>query len=295
MTQPITSMEDEEGNSITIGLPETAEPATDEEEISQPEPSTEEAPSPEEDESKYFIRMDRRKLSQELTRLYQEDPETANVIFSHAGRKTAERYQARMEELEVQRQAAVRELERREILALPDEEIEKRFGSDPAFARKYTEIVHANPQEAAVQLEINQYRRSINDAVFGAIDYGLPEQEAQSIYQAIGAGYFDRDTTGRQLSLPESLAYIQKAVLTVINDTKRTATPPPPKAAEPQAALPKSNPALTGPGPDTSSTGSVGARPSASSLTAYQRALRSGGKLPSVEEIDAITAQLLKE
>jgi len=278
-------MEDVDGNPIEIGLPpedsvldaDAPEPVVDSEPELQPVET--------EDEAKNFIKLDKREIAKELARLAKEDPEAANTLFSHAGRKTADRYQSRIEELEIQAREAKRELRAKEISEMPDEEIEHKFATDPAFAKEYAEVVHRNPNAAVQEIEARRMGHMLNDTIFGAVDYGLPADRAAAINQALLDGVFDKTSDGRPLTPTESIMYIQQVVLREISNAK--ASVPEPVTAKPSA--------LSGAGPDTSTTGIVRSQVGGSSLKDYERILKSGNNLPSSEEIDRITAQFLEE
>ncbi len=292
MTQPIPSVTDELGGSIQIELapdePEqtVSEPTTPDVEtpttpVSEP---VQETPVPVLDDESNFIKLDKRSIAQEIARLKKEDPETANSLFSIAGRHTAETYQAQLEEERFQRQELQKEMRRREILALSDEEIESKFASDSVFALEYAEAVHRDPNAAARVLEDRRNGRALLNTIYSAVDYGLPDEKAQEIHKALSEGAFDVDKNGKIHTLVEVQSLVQAVILKTINETKVAAATTP---AAPVAEPPKANPALNGSGPDTSTTGIVKSKVGASSLDSYHQALAEDRYVPP-EEIDRL-------
>lgn len=233
------------------------------------------------DEDKDYLKLDRKSLAQEITRLEREDPEFANVLNSIVGNKAKRKYQPQIEELNANLESTKRELRRREILAMEDKEIDDKFASDPTFAKEYADIVHRDPDVERARIDLRWQVHEFNEIMASALDYGLSEDKAKEFVQSVGTGKYDRDEDGHQIPWTKGLMKLQREINDTILNQKLSVKPPP----EPQA-----NPELTKPGPDTSATGVRGTRRD-TSIEGYQKTLRGGGDMPSSEEVDRITAK----
>ena len=219
-----------------------------------------EVPTPAADE---FIQIRRQDLHKEISRLEREDKDFANAFNTAVGRKAARQYQARLEELEAERESTQKVFRRAELLALPADEVNRRFKSDPAFAKEYSELVHYDPQEAAAIIADIRTRADVDNILFLGVENGLPEARVEEYREAVKSGKYD--STGSRAA---ALLALQRDVLeeasrgtapaiTAPVEAAPVATPPAPVAQTPPASPP--NPALTS-GPDMSPAGSPSPR-----------------------------------
>ena len=247
----------------------------------RPESSIPETPeSTPSDEEVHFIKLDRRNLQQEIARLEKEDPEFANTFNSYIGNKAKRKYQPQIDELHAQLEANRSELRRREILAMEDKDIDERFANDPAFAKEYAEIVHRDPNIEASITDKRRMNNALSEVMIFASD-NLPEEKVKEFTKAVAEGKYDRDEDGKQFdSWVPGIMKLQRDINSTILDYRR------PTSLKVDA---DPNPALTKPGPDTSSASVRNTRRD-TSIEEYQKALRDGKTLPS-DEIDRITAK----
>jgi len=247
----------------------------------RPESSIPETPeSTPSDEEVHFIKLDRRNLQQEIARLEKEDSEFANVYNSSIGIKAKRKYQPQIDDLQAQLEANRFELRKREILSMKAEDIDERYANDHVFAREYTEIIHQDPNAEAVLADRRRMNNALSEVMISATE-SLPEEKVKEFAKAVAEGKYDRDEDGKQFdSWVPGIMKLQRDINSTILDYRR------PTSLKVDA---DPNPALTKPGPDTSSASVRNTRRD-TSIEEYQKALRDGKTLPS-DEIDRITAK----
>ena len=295
-----TMISDENLGDIQIGYAEsTPESQGDGEttpttpvETSAPVASPETPPEP----PKPVITIDKTNLSKELLRLEKEDPEFANQFNINVGNKAARKYKPIIDNLTAERDAAVNELRRREMLALPDNEKAEKFANDPAWATEYARLVHTKPEEVVAQRRMVMEREQINTTLLDTFEEartaGLDDAHVTAVMEEVKSGKFDRDADGNILNPYISIARIQKALTDRLLESVRSTNTPVLATPKQEPVAPTPNQALIAPGPDTSVTGTVRAGGSRDPVSDYQRVLREG-KTMSSEEIDKITAKYL--
>jgi hypothetical protein len=210
------------------------------------------------DESEYFIKLDKRSLQQDIARLEREDREFANTLNTLIGRKAASKWQPEVQIRENTIKDLRMQIRKAEILALPAEEIEQKFAADPAFAREYAEVVHAQP---SVPDETPNIVRALNDSFDWARDNGVPEEVVASYIEKVKSAQYEPEggqhwSTAVNRLNRDLFAELTKAKAPVVA-APVAATPPPP------APAPKVNNELAKGGPDLSH----GASPAATKVT----------------------------
>lgn len=307
----VTTMSDPEYGDISIGYaePEVTESSSELETptpapapkapVAEVEPpATPPAPEP----TKQIVIDKSKGLREEIRRLEREDPEFANQYNIHVGDKAARKYKPLIDSLTAERDAARNELRRREMLAIPDAEKARLFETDPKWAKEYAELVHMKPEDTINNLRVQQERQSVEqrivDTFRSAIDRGLPQEQINAVAADVQAGKFDRDEDGNILHPLVALANIQQVFTDRLLAHARTAVVNTPAAAQSapvseEPVAPPTNPLLTQPGPDTSTAGVMRASGHRDPLVDYQKALDKGGKMPSSDEIDKMTARYL--
>lgn len=172
-------------------------------ETTTPEETIEEVPASQEDESQYFITIDRRKLDDELNRILAEDSEFRNIYNRSVGNNAARKYQPQIRERDEQIELYRKLLRREEYSKLTQEEVNDRFKSDPQFARDYSEVVHFQgtepdpvSQQQAISARVIDGLRTIVTAGARA---GLTQEDIAEIDASLRAGKYDTDETGQNL------------------------------------------------------------------------------------------------
>lgn len=295
-----TMISDENLGDIQIGYAESTPENQGDGETTSSTPVETPAPvaSPETppEPPKAVITIDKTNLSKELLRLEKEDPEFANQFNINVGNKAARKYKPIIDNLTAERDAAVNELRRREMIALPDAEKAEKFANDPAWATEYARLVHTKPETLVAQRRAEAEKESINNALTDtfseARSMGLDEEHVAAVINEVRSGKFDRDADGNILNPYISIARIQKALTDRLLESVRSTNTPVLTTPKQEPVAPPPNQALIAPGPDTSVTGTVRAGGSRDSVSDYQRVLREGKNM-SAEEIDKITAKYL--
>ena len=212
----------------------------------EPAPSPPQTP-PSEDESN-FLRLDRRSLHQEISRLEREDKEFANAFNISVGNKAKLKYQPTIEEWKIRAEAAEQALRHSQIQSLPKEEQERRIAYDPQFAREWAEALHSQPRDVEQAIEDLRIKSAVENLYDQARSLGLSETTLKSYQDKVTNGSYDDPghwTTGflrLQSELMGELAGIQ-----VSKSPSGSATIPATNPAGPGA-----NPKLAAPGPDNS-------------------------------------------
>lgn len=211
------------------------------------------------DSENAVITLSRRELHKEIERLQREDPDFSNAFNTLVGRKAAARYRPQLEELNARNRILERTARAAEIRAMPNEEIERRYQSDPQFAREYTEIVHGSTNAGQAELEAAQMATVFAELVDDAMGAGLSQSQVEKYTEAVRQGAYDKDEEGRPYAhWAYSLARLQREMM---KEATRSAPTLPAQADRPSESSGGSNPNLNTPGPDTNVGRS--ARPSA--------------------------------
>lgn len=225
--------------------------------------------SSDDDEEQYYIRLDTRKLPEELTRIRQEKPDVANTIFTVAGQRTAERYQNEIKLRDLELEEARRERRLANYTRMTDAEINKRYTEDSAFARQYTEDTHADPAEMEARRAFIAFESEVRNLTHKAANRGLPEHKIEEFMTALGAGKYDKDERGQPYqSYGQVLARMNDDLTDELLNTHRNQANSEERessGSRAEVAPPSSgNPTLTSGGPSASASntrGSVGKKP----------------------------------
>lgn len=265
----------------------------DPEPVTTPEPVVESTPPVAEDETQ-FIKISRASLHQDLRRLIDEDADLRNAVNTYGGRKAKREWEAKLREIEVERDAVRLELEKRQIKEMDPEEVERRFRDEPAFARKYAETIHAQAPDVAVIREAQGWIDAAED-VFESAEAVLPAGRLDQYRVALGMqpqtqeglrfvscpvhqtndhGFFDHDDAGVMLTPQRAFARFQSALGSDTLKARQSAAPrpqpapvaqvaPAPAALVATAIAPapaRANPRLAEASPDLSAGSSVGSK-----------------------------------
>ena len=277
-----------------VVLDDTAESVvSDPETVTTPEPVVEPTPPVAEDENQ-FIKISRASLHQDLRRLIDEDADLRNAVNTYGGRKAKREWEAKLKEIEVERDAIRLELEKRQIKEMDTEEVERRFREEPAFAKKYAETIHAQAPDVAVVREAQGWIDAAED-VFESAEAVLPAGRLDQYRVALGMqpltqegmrfvscpvhqtndhGFFDHDEAGNILTPQRAFARFQSALGSDALKARQAAAPRPapapvaqvapvpaaPVATAPAPAVARANPRLAEASPDMSAGSSVGSK-----------------------------------
>ena len=271
----------------------------DEEELGNENPSEESPKAGDVDQD--VISFRRSDFTQEVRRWQREHPDIANQINSLVGDKAKIKYEPQLEELREHNRVLAREIRRREILAMPEEALTKKYNEDVAFRHEYADLVDADPRQIEAEMATRAQWRSIKNAIdvslSDAVDDGLPQEEAQKILEDIRTGKYDRDESGNILDGVQSLALIERATRKALIQSARSsvgnAASEDPKSESKSPAAPAGNPNLSKIKSDVSTAGKVPTKTGDTSISDYQRLLKEGKTLSS-DEIDRLTARYLQ-
>ena len=194
-------------------------PAQDEPVETQPTATTEES-TPTDDG---FIRLDRKQLGKELSRLQRDDPEFANVLNSLVGQKARAKYQPRVDELSRELDAYRYREQATKFQGLTAEDLGNRVQTDPAFAREYSTF-RQTPQPGS-DSEIVYYRAQVENLMDNALSLGLDSARIESFRQEITAGKYDKDSSGQLLGLGEAYGMMQRDLMNEIAMANKPAAP----------------------------------------------------------------------
>ena len=233
----------QESSSLPPGMPETepktAAELTDTEQASLAGTSEETIVQTAEtvipDEEQHYVRIDKRNLAKEIDRLMSEDKDFAQVFSSKVGNKAARQYKPQIDELtrtaaEAQKNAFIYWAK-----ALPEDERNQRFQSDPNFAKAYTElIIHTNPQAAAAENEQARRNKIVNTILFNAQDKGVSEDRIKQFIADIPVKY----NAG---SFEEALDAFNRDITDAIVEARMSSYQPPVQQAAVQTETPAAN------------------------------------------------------
>lgn len=208
------------------------------EETPSPAPETPIEATPEGDD---FIRISRKELAKEIDRLQSEDDEFARIWSSKMGDAAKKRYQPQIDQREERISALQKELRRRDILGMSQEEIEKQFESDKNFALEYAELVHSEPYKPAEEPVdetpiITQSWVAMRDK---ALSMGLPRATWDEIERKTVEGEYTKSEGEHWTSI------LQTVQFTITEELLKSG-----KSPDPATTV---NPRLAAKGPDSSS------------------------------------------
>ena len=226
-----------------------------------------------EDEEQYFIRLDKRKWAEELSRLEREDPQGFGQAFhSRIGSRAAERHLPKIREMEVELENERRTRRHLELASMSKEEVESQYASDQRFAQEWTEFIHSNPEELEARREFVRAQNRVESLFARARSRGVPEDTLDGLKRDLAGGRFDKDEDGRPVTWKDGgFDLFQEAltdsILSTIQqrpsqqDDEEEEAPSAPPARRAQASRPAGNPVLTQGGPDnTPASGGISRR-----------------------------------
>lgn len=168
-----------------------------------------------------YIHLRADQLHAEIARLERENEDFARLFNTRIGDKAAKKYQPQLEERDRKIEDLNRELRRRDILSMDEEEIETKFASDPEFAREYAELVHYQPPTQD-QTDETTIITAVNEAFDWARSQGLDDDAIARIQQKAANEEYDREG--------ESWVYsLQRMQQDLAQELFRKQTPTPPR------------------------------------------------------------------
>lgn len=222
----------------------TPDQLVDNEVASQPGQETEQS-----DDEQHFIKIDKRNLSDEvINQILQSSPEFRNHFNRNAGNRARERYFPRIEEQERQIENLRRELRARDLAAMPQEQVQERFKSDPNFAREYTELIHQQPQQAPTT---NPAQEALNFIITGALDNGLQPEDLQTFKSNLENGKYEVDEFGTKLTASEwrvALGIMQRDINDMVGARRQPVANTPEPVSQPAARSDTASPDMSNPG-----------------------------------------------
>lgn len=150
-----------------------------------------------EDEEQYFIRIDRRRLPEELSRLEKQDKEFGNLLHARVGSRAADRYQPQLRQRDLELQELRQQLRWKELESMSGERVEELYEKDKGFAREWTEFVHRNPEAFNERREAMLILERTNSILSRAVAAGLSEEVLDKYKASLQRGEYDRDEDGQ--------------------------------------------------------------------------------------------------
>lgn len=201
---------------------------------------------PPEDESQYLIQIDRRQLDEQLRTLLQNDPEVRNIFNREVGNKAAARYKPEIAKYQQDLNTYRMLLRREQFAKLPQEEVNKRFESDPNFARAYAEVQHFSAEEPAspdVLSPVDQAAaaEAVRTVVSGGLERGLTQEDLQDIARGLQTNRYDVDETGAPIPASqwrEAIGNLQRDVENRLRSKTASPVEAPPQQVKTDTAVP---------------------------------------------------------
>jgi hypothetical protein len=219
----------------TTDVETPAEVVAEEAVVPEVQPVEAEARVPEED---FYLKLDKRNAYQSLREIADKDESVKHAISTMVGRKASQQYKPELEALKVELEAAKAEIRRREFEKLSDQEVSQRFGTDPKFAREYTETLHAQPIDVNAVKQQQQVQAAFYAELDRADANGVPPQRVAQIEQWIVNGQFSRHPNGQPLSAIDSYRWLQSVVDQDVNTFRAAQQQIVARAPEPAVAAP---------------------------------------------------------
>lgn len=254
--------------SPSSGEPQAQEQRLPEGTVAEGEETT--PASPEED----FIRLNRKELQSGILQLERENEDFRRLFNTRVGNTAATKYQPIIKQKEQEIEQLRNELFKLEVQQMNEQEVERKFSSDPIWARKYTEAIHQQPPQPSSS---NDDEALIIAAVNQTLDfgrsYGLSDSAMTTIQNKASNGAYDIEGESWQ----QSLQRMQGDILDQIakkNSGNGTKTPP------------TINKSITEGGPDLSPKTKGG--PSAAAL-AVPKTVREFNDLPKSRQLEILS------
>lgn len=166
-------------------------------------PSQEQVEQPPENEEDFYIRLDKRRLAEEIQRLTAEDVAFRSVFNREVGNNAARRHQPRIRELEQHLETYQRLLRREQYGKLSQEEVAEKFQTDPEFAKNYAEVTHFQAEEPRIvpdnEVIVQQVQSGINQIIRAGVRAGLTRDDLVEIDANIKSGKYDTDADGNNM------------------------------------------------------------------------------------------------
>lgn len=187
---------------------------------------------------------DSKTLFNEIRRLERENEDFRGVFTNEVGRRAERQYKPELARRDAEIAELKIQLRRNEFEKMSEEDINKRFQTDPAFAKEYAEVSHYKPQAPSPLDETPLITEAFENLQQWAQDEGLPEAAwAQYINQVQSGKYGDLSRPWREI-----ISEVQRDIATAL--IKMHKTPPSPE----EPTKPAFNASLTKGGPDTSTS-----------------------------------------
>lgn len=198
-----------------------------------PAPEGEEQPTPQDnDDESQYIRIPRSELYPVLGKLVDEDPEFGQAARTVLGSRQRREYEAKISSLERERDQLVyqrRQQTYAEVEKDP-EALAQKLATDADFRKGYTQYKDAKPPVDPSEADI-AYRNAVEDELDRLNMVGLGER-AQAVVAAIQGGYFNKDSSGRQLSAPQQLLALRATVDAELAKARQPKDEPPPEPVQ---------------------------------------------------------------
>lgn len=170
-----------------------------------------------------YIHLRADQLHAEIARLERDNEDFARLFNTRIGDKAAKKYQPQLEDRDRKIEDLNRELRRRDILSMDEEEIETKFASDPEFAREYAELVHYQPP-AQDQSDETTILTAVNEAFDWARSQGLDDETIAKVQRKAANEEYDREGESWVYSLQRMQQDLSQEIV-----SRKTSTPDPPR------------------------------------------------------------------
>lgn len=160
-----------------------------------------------------LVLIDMRRGGQDIIRMAKANPEFHRRIMEYAGRQSKRQYETTLSELRAEISALRKELVKRDVEAMPPEELENKIRTDKQFAQEYIELIHdegADPaeevrREISFAREVDYYLDTMDELLDNAVAMGMNEARAEQFRRAFtycpvhrtdDHGFYDHDQNG---------------------------------------------------------------------------------------------------
>ena len=157
------------------------------------------------------LALDPDDISGSLDRLMQENPKVLNVVNTLIGNKARNKYNPRIQELELELEGLRAQPRLDAVNNMPQEELAERL-KDPNFRREYNDTLSI-PDVLAQKRQQTAVARRIAETIDQAQDAGLSTSSANSILERLANGEFDTDENGQPISdISVAMSNLNKAI-----------------------------------------------------------------------------------
>ena len=157
------------------------------------------------------LALDPDDISGSLDRLMQENPKVLNVVNTLIGNKARNKYNPRIQELELELEGLRAQPRLDAVNNMPQDELAERL-KDPDFRREYNDTLSI-PDVLAQKRQQTAVARRIAETIDQAQDAGLSTSSANSILERLANGEFDTDENGQPISdISVAMSNLNKAI-----------------------------------------------------------------------------------